>query len=80
MESIELLYDVRCDVVHRGKYFDNLYLKENCTEGDISFEWKDLQFIVPDISTDELRCIILNGVVASCKKELGEKGDSAEWH
>ncbi|MFH1318533.1 MAG: hypothetical protein ABIH71_05915 [Candidatus Omnitrophota bacterium] len=71
-ETVDFLYDVRCDVVHRGKYFDNLWLKENCVEGNISFEWKNAQLISPNISTEELRNIILEGAVLGCRKALPE--------
>ena len=69
-ETIELLYGVRCDVVHRGKYFDNLWLKEKNGDDNTLFAWKNLQFVSPNISTNELRNIMLESVVHGCQREL----------
>ena len=69
-ETIDFLYDVRCDIVHRGIYFDNLWLMEKCSDSNLSFEWKNLQFISPNISTESLRKIVLEGAVLGCRITL----------
>ena len=69
-ETINFLYDVRCDIIHRGIYFDNLWLKEKCTNGNLLFGWKNLQYISPNISTDGLRKIVLEGAVLGCRIAL----------
>lgn len=50
-QTIELLYDVRCDVVHRGIYFDNLILKDTPGNEDTYFRWKEVKYITPTNST-----------------------------
>ncbi len=66
-EVTELLYKVRCDIVHRGIYFDTIVLKDNDGDENTVFHWKDNQYISPRISTIDLRKIILKGVVKACK-------------
>lgn len=70
-ETIYLLYDVRCDVVHRGIYFDNLYLKDNYIDENISFTWNN-QSISPNISTNDLCDIIMEGTIIGCRMALPE--------
>ena len=69
-ETIDFLYDVRCDIVHRGIYFDNLWLKEKRSDENLLFQWKNLQYISPDISTNSLRKIVLEGAVLGCRIAL----------
>ena len=71
-EVIELLYKVRCDIVHRGVYFDTIFLNDNPDDDNTIFLWKKNQSISPRISTNDLRKIILKGVIEACKMFLSK--------
>lgn len=68
-EVIDLLYKVRCDIVHRGIYFDTIFLNNEHDDYNTIFRWKDKQYISPNISTDDLRKIILKGVIRACETQ-----------
>lgn len=65
-EAIDFLYDVRCDVVHEGRYYSlNLRTPESqfpmmTGRGDNG--------PITDISLPELRAIVLEGSVLACRK------------
>ena len=61
--TIDFLYDVRCDVVHEGKYFE-MTLKDH--KVSMLTSWKD-EMITAHITLEELRQIILEGAVNACK-------------
>jgi hypothetical protein len=69
--AVDLLYDVRCDVVHRGRYYDF-----SLRRGRFAM-LTSLQGVprTADITLDELRQIILEGAVLGAKKLIA--GDSA---
>ncbi len=56
-EIINLLYDVRCDVVHEGKYWDFHF-----HDGDVPILNNDPDVIV-NIKFDELRKIVVKGCI-----------------
>ncbi len=68
-EVIKLLYKVRCDIVHRGIYFDTIFLNDNPDDDNFIFQWKVKQSISPRISTNDLRKIILKGVFRACEMQ-----------
>ncbi|MFH1798332.1 MAG: hypothetical protein ABH844_03150 [Candidatus Omnitrophota bacterium] len=70
-ETIDFLYAIRCDVVHRGIYFDNLSLKDNLTDENELFTWNN-QSISPNISTNDLCNIIIEGTIIDCRMALPE--------
>ena len=67
--AVDLLYDVRCDVVHEGKYY--------------SFNLRDPESRFPmltgrgdngpiaHISLPEIRTLVLEGAVLACRKLVG---------
>lgn len=67
-EAVDLLYKIRCDVVHEGKYASfHLPLTQDefpqlAMVGD---EWFDVS-----VTIQELRRMILEGAVLACKKLL----------
>ncbi len=70
-ETTELLYAVRCDVAHRGKYYD-LHLKQqrDSEQTDvISHKWKDRP-IIARITLQDIRRIVLQGAIRGCRKVL----------
>jgi len=72
-ETTELLYAVRCDVAHRGKYYD-LHLKQpnDYKQTDvISHKWKDRP-IIARITLQDIRRIILQGTIRGCRQALCE--------
>jgi hypothetical protein len=65
-DAIDYLYDVRCDVVHRGIYYTVSFPSvDNGTS--LLNPWKSDHIII-HITIDKLRKIILHGVVEACKK------------
>ncbi|MCD4779130.1 MAG: hypothetical protein K8S27_01070 [Candidatus Omnitrophica bacterium] len=68
-EVVALLYKVRCDIVHRGVYFDIIFFNDNPDDDNIIFQWKIKQSVSPKISTNDLRKIILKGVIRACEIE-----------
>jgi len=66
-EAVDLLYDLRCDVAHRGQYY-NLHLPR--PESDESHQfvtWKGKQLIA-FIPATQLRQIVLEGAVLAAKR------------
>jgi len=73
-EAVGLLYAVRCDVAHRGKYYD-LHLKQpnDSKQTDVvSHKWKDRP-IIARITAQDIRRIILQGTIRGCRQVLGKK-------
>ena len=68
--AIDLLYDVRCDVVHRGQYYEF-----SLRRGDFPM-LTSLQGVTrtTNISVDELRRIVLEGAVLAAKQLMYTSG------
>jgi hypothetical protein len=70
-EAIDLLYDVRCDVAHRGMYYvfalpmDNEETPQLVSLGDRTVETR--------LSLNALRDIILKGAIRSCAMIMGDE-------
>lgn len=65
-EAINLLYDVRCDVVHEGKYYD-FDLKSDNDDTPTTTNYDN---ITAHITTTQLRQIILEGAILGALKIL----------
>ncbi len=65
--TVNYLYDIRCSVVHEGRYFD-VHLRDHGTP-TINVT-KNGRSVVVYMSTAELRQIVLEGVVLSCERLL----------
>ncbi len=84
VEAVDLLYDVRCDVVHEGQYF-NFLLPEGPEEEPLIIGLDDA--VEAHISAVELRQIVLEGALlgavkivppGKCDRELSDFLRSAE--
>jgi hypothetical protein len=83
-EAVDLLYDVRCDVVHEGKYF-NFLLPESPEEEPLIIGFEES--LEAHIAALELRQIVLEGALlgaakivppGKCDKEVSDFLRSAE--
>ncbi len=73
-EAVDLLYAVRCDVAHKGKYYD-LHLKSPTDSGNtemLSHRWRDCP-IFAMISLPDIRTIILQGTILGCRQMLAKR-------
>ena len=64
-QTVDLLYSVRCDVVHEGAYFE-FSMREEC---DMSTTVRGLAYTA-HISTAELRQVVLEGALNGVRKLL----------
>jgi hypothetical protein len=69
-DSIDLLYEVRCDVVHEGRYwfFDLPIRVSDLDQGDERAMLHRDRGVIPRISVEEIRRLVLEGAVAACEK------------
>lgn len=76
-ETVDLLYDIRCDVAHRGRYYQ-IHLPDPGQEQADHFllDWKD-GLAIARISVQDLRRTVLQGAVLACRKLLPVISDSA---
>lgn len=64
-EVVDLLYDVRCDVVHRGQYFSfNLQSEQS----SVAMLTNARPHWLSHIKLSELRQIVLEGVIQGCRR------------
>jgi hypothetical protein len=63
-ETIDFLYDVRCDVVHEGQYFNFTLREGSLPMGTPYYN----NVITAHISTCDLRSIVLEGAVLGSKR------------
>lgn len=80
---IDILYDVRCDVVHRGEY--DFFLQTEKDDGDSiqNLVSKMPMPISVSIKLHELRQIILEGAIEGVKQGISKKtcrGESCPFH
>ena len=67
-ETVNYLYDVRCDVVHEGMYFGmNLKLPGDTVDTLTQFSGRS---IIAHITAKDIRQIVLEGSVLGCRKLL----------
>jgi len=65
-EVVDFLYDVRCDVAHRGKYFDLHLPRPELDEAELVVNWRE-KTLFATITIGELRRIVLEGTVLAAK-------------
>jgi len=66
-EAVDFLYDVRCDVVHRGQYFMLHLPRPELEEEDMLISWKG-KSLIATITAAQLRQIVLEGAVREAKE------------
>ena len=71
--AVDFLYDVRCDVVHRGQYYE-FSLRRGRFSMLSSHQGVSR---TTDISLDELRVIVLQGAVLGARKVIDAASESA---
>jgi hypothetical protein len=72
-EAVNFLYDLRCDVAHRGNYYQ-LFLPSRTYSGPVSplLAILDNDSIEPHISSSEIRQIIAEGSVKASQLFMGK--------
>ena len=63
---VNILYDIRCDVVHRGEY--DFYLPPDGNQDVIIMNSSKQGYVSVSIKPHQLRQIVLEGVVAGARK------------
>lgn len=66
-DVVKYLYKVRCDVVHEGYYWGFFFKERGIT---VTFNEKDNEIILPNISYDFLRNMIIKGAINAIKLYL----------
>jgi hypothetical protein len=62
-EAIDILYEVRCDVVHEGKYWSSvIFMREE------RMMLHRERGVIAGISIEEIRTLIVSGTVTACLK------------
>lgn len=72
-EAVDFLYRIRCDVVHRGSYFEYLLKSEKYTLPISNLV--DDQLLVAHITAQQLRQVILEGALFGALRVLPEDSD-----
>jgi hypothetical protein len=70
--TVDILYDVRCDVVHEGRYFE-FHLADKGDSTPVMSHWGD-GYGVARMSLSELRQIILEGAIRAVQMLIPADG------
>lgn len=71
MDTVDFLYGVRCDVAHRGRYYD-LHLPDVGEDHELFTEWNEQSFIIR-LTICDLRRVLLDGGISASKKMIGAR-------
>jgi len=69
-KTVELLYEIRCNVVHEGKYWDFTFNENDCPMLSII----DSQTITVYLSYQDLRGFVIRGCIGAISDKLSKKG------